>query len=75
MEAVEEEPEISLLNPFGELVPETDPVDSIPFGGSLSEISDYTDRIECFSLPDAHALLNVTSRRKKHQNRAHLPLV
>ncbi|XP_020587930.1 uncharacterized protein LOC110029813 [Phalaenopsis equestris] len=75
LEAVEEAPEISSLHPSCELVQEReDPVDSFPSSSSLSEISDYTDRIECFSLPDAHALLNVTSRRRKHQNRARLSL-
>ncbi|XP_020587927.1 kinesin-like protein KIN-7I [Phalaenopsis equestris] len=75
LEAVEEAPEISSLHPSCELVQEReDPVDSFPSSSSLSEISDYTDRIECFSLPDAHALLNVTSRRRKHQNKARLSL-
>ncbi|KAH0466106.1 hypothetical protein IEQ34_006209 [Dendrobium chrysotoxum] len=76
LEAIEEEPELSLLHPSSELVQENeDLVDSIPFSSSLSEISDYTDRMECFSLPNAQALLNVTSRRKKHQNRACISLM
>ncbi|PKU85516.1 hypothetical protein MA16_Dca003256 [Dendrobium catenatum] len=67
LEAVEEEPELRLLHPFSELVQENeDLVDSIPFSSNLSEISDYTDRIECFSLPNAQALLNGGDPSREH---------
>ncbi|KAG0482418.1 hypothetical protein HPP92_010502 [Vanilla planifolia] len=43
--------------------------DTLPLGSCLPEIADGADKAEAFFLPDEHALLNVTYRKKTHQNR------
>lgn len=63
--------DINLPLPFEELIQESDiAVDDVHNDLNVPDNFDSEDKWGGLSLPDRHALLHVTSRRKLHLNRA-----